>query len=189
MWCSLNRVNQLAGMDSVIAGVGDEVVLFAGFLVFSLLFLTVFSVWKKPGTPAAPPAAPPTEEEESYARQNQNRSPDSHNLQDGTEHPEGVVTGTEESGLRRRYHTSADHSREAESTSSESPSSGRGTSADRSREAESTSESVPDPQPSSGHGTSAGDDEINVRLIQAGGPGHTQEVRVTPGTTLQELRR
>ena len=147
-------------MGDMIEGIGDEVVLFVGFLAFALTFLTWLSCRQRQQRPHAAPAR---QQGESHAQQPAPSPP----AESGSGESEPVA-GTD--GLRHRSHVTSPGDLATD-------------------EPRTPSSNVPSHQDGGGRGTSDGAAEIGVRLIQAGGAGNAREVRVSPNTTLQYLRR
>ena len=155
------------GEETLIQGVGDEVVLFGGFMVLSVIFIIVVSVWQRSRAPAT---ARQEDQEGSVQLQTESHAPQADQSSgvgvDGSAST-GQSGGTD--GLRHRPNVAtAPDERQSDAPHDEG---GRGS-----------------PQAGSGPAGS-GEEEIRIRLIQAGGPGHAREVCVTPHATLGHLRR
>ena len=154
-------------MGDLVEGIGDEVLLFVSFLGISLVFLFYVSFWRGQRRPAG--GAAPQGPQEPPTATPQDDSPNLDQARGGTGLPDG---------LRHRPHASVtpdDASREESDSTHQQASSnegGRGT-------------TPTSPTTTKGAGVGL----ISVKLVQAGGPERTQEVSVTPDTTLDHLRR
>lgn len=155
-------------MGDLIEGFGDEVVLFVAFLTLSLIFLTVFSCFRRPSSPDRAPSA-----EEEHTPQ----------LEGPEVHPQATEQAPERPGAETgelRYRPQAasppDYLSRPEATG--------GT-------VEQQQDNDGGRQPDTSGRGSADEElgEIHVRLIQATGPGHAREIVVSPNATLQQLRR
>lgn len=155
-------------MGDIIEGVGDEVVLFGGFIILSVVFLIVISLWQRRRESETPTRESVQDQRESHAHTEEH--PNSDEVQDSTS--TGQQSGSE--GLRHRSHVTVTPAPSFTPNESESAS------------------STPLQQPGDGGGRGSSDgshrNEITIRLIQAGGPGHAREVSVSPNTTLGDLR-
>lgn len=154
--------------DVFIEGVGDEVVLFSGFLALSLAFLIVAALWQRQqrepnhGTNTRPEEAPRASQQVA----------DNNQTGRETANTEHVQNRTESEGLRHRL--AAASSRGATNADSSSP---------RREEVEDTEEG------GVAGGRVSEDAEMTIRLVRAGMSEHPLEVCVTPSCTIDQLRR
>ena len=156
---------------SFIEGVGDEVVLFCGFLALSFTFITFVSFWKRHRTPADPATA------ESAQREEHTQPRGEEDITSG--HHQNVAGGD---GVRSRFNpiNPITPSLSTEEVASDQPND------------DTESREVPDGGSEFKDGSVPINNEENrmrIRLIRAGGPGHSQEICVSPETTLDFIRR
>lgn len=150
--------------DFFIEGVGDEVVLFGGFLALSVVFLTVAALWQRQGgepnhdrnaRPEEFPQAPQVAQTEREEEHTQNT--------------------TESDGLRHRFTAAPSRG----TTNVDSPST----------RSEELRQDVAEDEEGEADGRDHEDAEMTIRLVRAGMPGHPLEVRVTPSCTIDQLRQ
>lgn len=147
-------------MGDMLEGFGDEVVLFVAFLTLSLIFLTVFSCFRRPRRPerTRTPSA-----ETSPAQQLEVHHPAaSRAVAEGLRHrpqatslPDGDSRGVEATITSRTVEQQQNNDNESRNDSTEQEY----------------------------------NSEIHIRLIQATGSGDAREVVIAPNTTLEYLRR
>ncbi len=150
-------------MGDLIEGIGDEVLLFVSFLSISMAFLFYVSFLRGERAPVQPQESqhPPTT---PPAQPHGETAPSQDQARE--------TTGPQD-GLRHRPHANAPpNESEPASENTQRSERGRGT----------TTTTTPIT-------ADTGSGEITVKLVQAGGPERTQEVLVTPDTTLEYLRR
>jgi hypothetical protein len=183
-------------MGDLVEGFGDEVVLFVAFLTLSLVFLTLLSYTRRHRTSGSGRGEP--------------------EQQDHAQHPEGPNQQQSQGelrtadGLRHRISATPSAEREVQRVlRNEQP---RDSGHDGDQQPVSGVESAGRHDGDRGFGTGIGggigggearlqsdgseqqpgrttEGDINVRLIQPGGPGRAREVCVAPDVTLQYLRR
>lgn len=177
-------------MGEMIEGFGDEVVLFVAFLALSLVFLSLITCSRRR---RIPDRAESTRDSEDHAHAQQ---PAAEGRPEASSDPVGQPqprAGAD--GLRHRTHVAST----AEEVHQQGGSGqlGGGQLDDGSEQQPRGDVRQPSLQPggdqqssvsSGGQGTTE-EGQINIRLIQAGGPGHAREVCVAPTATLQHLRR
>ena len=190
-------------MGEMIEGFGDEVVLFAAFLALSLVFLSLLTCTRRQ---RSPDRAESTQEGENHAHvqqpaeeEGQGHRPEAHS--DSADQPQ-FIPGAD--GLRHRTpvaSTAGSHQQRGSgqlSGDQEQPSINSGQLPDWQHCGGDVRQ--PNPQPGGsneqkpsdiggGHRTTEAEGQINIRLIQAGGPGLARQVCVAPTVTLQYLRR
>ena len=177
----------------MIEGVGDEVVLFGGFLVLSVACLALISIWQRGRTPEAAGQAQEPDPGRGRSSEGDNSTPQSQPNEEVLDADVGLAVGARTElpdGLRHRSRvTPAASAHSTAATTSAEEQQSRSVSRDTLREEEDGGRVSPHGDPTSNNSSSAGeeDSDISVRLIQAGGK--VQEIRINPGATLGDLRR
>ena len=154
-------------MGDLIEGIGDEVLLFVSFLAVSVVFLFFVTARRSQRTPAPPPEGQPNLA--PAARPPQGVGPDLP-TQDQANENTGIPDG-----LRHRFHPNV------------VPGDSQGASDGAQGQPNDESGRV-DNEPTEGIPASTSN-EFTIKLIRAGGPERSEEVRVTRNTTLEQLRR
>ncbi len=172
-------------MGDLIEGIGDEVLLFVGFLVLSLIFLSYFTFRNRQAPPRPAAAATPPvssssgsqpQEEPTGANPNRENHATQRSGETGSNSDQSYVRPLGEDGLRSRFRGT-----EASSNQSGTNSEPGGTTAGD------TDISGDD---ASGRSQDNDDgNDITIRLIRAGGSGHAQEIHTTATCTIDYLRR
>lgn len=169
-------------MGAILEGFGDEVVLFVAFLALSLVFLTFLSYWQRKRTPVAAQQRPGAESHAPTVSGNEHEEA-------STEQLGAAGSSSATDGLRHRAHVASTPGGDSNETN---VTSGGGTGGHGGGTGGCGGSTGGHGGSTGGSGTmedTSGDDDITVRLIQAGGPGHAREVCVTANSTMQYLRR
>lgn len=170
---------KMAG-STLIEGIGDEVVLFVGFLVLSAGLLVYFTLRQASrGQNSGPRVA--QESGGTLGRESHASGSEAPTEEEVPVRPQADTTPRQtqyqgSDGLRQRSNVSAPSEDRNEPPTSRA--SGRG-----------TPQEAAAGDSAGGGEQEPGEGEIRIRLIQAGGPGHAREVCVSPRIHLGQLRR